>query len=534
MNLVKRFLFISLVILCFGLLTLPGKNTVGTYKKKEQKYISLEINTDPLKPTVVSQLYGMAVSNLFDRMNVLNPYFIKFEKQLSPKILRWPGGGEWAYCHWDAKGYGYIKSEVASVNKIAADKYEKQGRFKIQSQLKVRYIDQLVELAKRTNSDVLLVGNILTASPREMLDQIRFFKKNGIKVIGIELGGEPYLKQLRAVFPTIEKYSSICIPYSDSIKKYFPEIPVGACAAPYGKIYDDNESNGFDNFFSNWNQELKKQKWYDAIIVHYYLPFACQNSQTTPDAIFNCAGNELNSNIDKFMSESADYYLKTFGSNRKMWITEWNIAIGGTKGIYGNTLFQAMFIVEYYLKLNELNYKNNNMIDIATYHNLDGGYLAAALLTTNLPAESYRDPESDTLIRRTSFFAHMIIEKMYSLNQQKTQIIVKDNNTIETDRNIHFESYYSKASNELFIYFINKSGIELNVSKTFLNEQSIKNTDYKVCYLAGEKTYAGFGKTNFFKQYKISFPCYWQVEKTCDDQLILPGFSVGYLKLNAN
>ncbi len=534
MNWVKISILNILIFSFYELFILPQCNSKTDIEKKEQKNILLEIKTDHIHPPVVSDLYGMAISNIFDRINVGNSFFIKYDQQLNLRILRWPSGGESSYYHWNSKGYGYIKNEIESINKIAVDKFEKQGRFKMQSKLDKRYIDEFIELAKRTKSNVLIVANILTASPNELIDQLNFLKENGLKIVGVELGCEPYLNQLRKVFPSAEKYSSICIPYADSLRKYFPEIPIGACAAPYGKIYDDNDSNGLDNFFSNWNSVLKTKKWYDAIIVHYYLPFSCQNTQSSPQEIFNCAMEEMNENIDKYMSNSAAYYLKTFGADRKIWITEWNIAQGGTKGTYGNTLFQAMFIVEYFLKLNELNYEHNNLINIATYHNMDGGYIAAAAITNDHPDETYRDPVGDTLIRRSGFFAHLLIKEIYNQNQQKAEIIVKENNNIETDRNIHFEAYYTKATNETFIYFINKSGNSLNISNTLLNGKSIKNSSIRISYLSGDKTYASFGKTNFFKQYKIALPCFWQEEKTADAQLILPGYSVGYLKLNVN
>lgn len=534
MNLVKFSVVSAFIIFIYALFIFQQSISKTTSDKKDKKNIELEINTTALKPPVNSALYGMAVSNIFDRINVSNPSFIKFNQQLNLRVLRWPGGGECAYYHWNANGYGYVKSEIESINKVAAAKYEKQGRFKIQNKLTVRYIDQFIEMAKRTTSDVLLVGNILTATPNELLDQIRFFHKSGLKIIGVELGGEPYLNQLRSVFPSAQKYSSICIPFADSLKKYFPEIPIGACAAPYGKVFDDIESNGQDNFFTTWNNDLKKQNWYDAYIVHNYLPFSCQNTKKSPSEIFNCANGELNNNIDIYMNGAADYYLKTFGVSNKMWITEWNIAQGGTRGFYGNTLFQAMFIVEYFLKMNDLNYRHNNMIGIATYHNLDGGYIAAAAITNAHPDETYRDPESDTLIRRASFFAHLLIKELFNQKLRKAIINVSNNDVAVTDPNIHFEIYTSESGAESFIFFINKTGIDLNVNNIRLNGKSLNNAGIKISYLSGENSYAGFGKTNFFKQYKIALPCNWQNEKTVSTELLIPGYSVGYLKLSAN
>lgn len=490
--------------------------------------INLNINTTIHSQPVDKNLYGITVSNLFRVLDVTKPDFIKFDTALSPVVLRWPGGAEAMYVHWDEKGYGFVPSEVSSAIKEIGDKYESQGRYEDQNNAKVRYIDQFVTVAKRTNSSVLLQANILTGTPHEMNEQIRFFKSHQIKIAGVELGNELYTSKLRNAVPNVNDYINICKPFADSLRKYFPELPIAVCVAPNKNFKNPSRKAYFDE----WNQTLAKESWYDSYIVHSYNTISCQNKISGIDNIYNCANNSIHSLIDGYMTTSISNYANLFGAERKIWITEWNIGVSGNNGLYGNTLLQAMYIVNFHLWMNEYNQSHNHLISIATYHTLAGVNFFSCALMPPKEKETYRDKESNDITRRSGYFANWLMKDVYLQQTRPVNIELTDGNTITTNKNLINRCFYDDKQNEIYIYLINKSGQPFVINSIAINNSKLNTS--KTCemnFISGDKLYSSFGMTNFTNETKTYSEAKLVSKSHAATDIPIDGYCVGFIKI---
>lgn len=482
---------------------------------------------------VTPSVYGMATEKISFILNKKqdDKMTIDFENQLSPNLLRWPGGGLSTFYHWNKPGYGYIESEVKSINEKSYQNFIKQDFFNKKNPVTYRYFDKEIELAKRTKASLIVVANIITGTPHEFNDQLREINKQGVKIKAVELGNEMYLKQARTIITGPEKYLSICKPFADSIRKYFPQIPIGICAAPFTRIADEENSSASSNYFKNWNEVIAKDKWYDFYINHYYIPVQCQDNLNEIGKIFDCASSDVSELAESFLSNSFDYYQKIFGTNRKMYITEWNIAQTMTKGTYGNTLLQAIFITEFYNTINKENVKRNNLIEGATYFGMANGLLASSTIMLPWKNETFRDPIGGDIIRRTSFYSHILMKKIFNDETKMTSIEIKNNGSKNSNPAISFYSYFNATFNSNWIYFANKTGNEISLSEIIVDSKSKKNLTGQFYCLSGPSLYSSFGATKFEYEYKINEVCKWTEEKIAISNMKIPGYSTGCFEI---
>lgn len=236
------------------------------------------------------------------------------------------------------------------------------------------------------------------------------------------------------------------------------------------------------------------------------------------------------------MEQSVDYYLDVFGNNRKMWITEWNIAQKPTKYIYGNTLLQALFIDQFYFFMINTNQKHNNLIPIATYQYLGGTTLSSASITPPRKEESYRDPDGDTIIRRTSYYANLLVKDIFnnSCSIAETKVF-RDSKTFSND-NFISNSFYDFKKKEAYFYFINRTGkgITINnfsVNNSPLDAESACNTSM----LSGDNLYSSFGITRFsidYPKFNVYSEAKFKTEITTLNKVTIAPYSTGYVKIN--
>lgn len=490
--------------------------------------ISLSINNSSAFK-VVPSVFGMATEKISFTLNDKqdDKIMIEFENKMSPNVLRWPGGGLSTFYHWNGLGYGYIESEVKAINEKSYENFIKQDFFNKKKTVNYKYFDKEMELTKRINADLIVVANIITGTPHELNEQLREIRRQGVTIKAVELGNEMYLKQARTIINSPEKYLLVCKPFADSLKKYFPEIPIGICAAPFTRIADDENSSASSDYFKNWNEVVAREKWYDFYINHYYIPVQCQDELKEIDKIFDCASEDITELAGSFLSNSFDYYQKIFGTDRKMYITEWNIAQTMTKGTYGNTLLQAIFITEFYNTLNKENGKRNNLIEAATYFGMSNGLLASSTILQPWKNESYRDPVGGDIIRRTSFYSHILMKNIFNDKTKMTSVEVKKNGSKNSDLEISFYSYFNSTTNSNWIYFVNKTGNEISLSGITIDSKSKINSTSQFYCLSGPSLYSSFGATKFQTEFKINELCKWTEEKVNISAIKLPGFSTG-------
>ena len=170
-------------------------------------------------------------------------------------VLSFPGGFGNFY-HLDGIGYGIKLDEIK--------KYHKDSKTKTVVNLQKiinkknhqeNYIYDFIEMVKKTGSSVIYDANVISSNPKEILQIIKLFLDNDIKLLGVELGGE-LSNRSYSHFMNIEKYISLAELYANSIREVYKDIPIAVVAAP---------NNRGSSRLENWNNKLAKEEFYDAI-----------------------------------------------------------------------------------------------------------------------------------------------------------------------------------------------------------------------------------------------------------------------------
>ena len=120
----------------------------------------------------------------------------------------------------------------------------------------------MIQLAKKINSDVVLVANPFVKNDDDIIKMIDKLTLNNINVVGVELGSELSNRSYYEKGYTINDYIVFAQRCSNRIKKKYPFIKTAVVAAPLGKKLGHRHNI--------WNITLSKLDFYDAIIIHSY------------------------------------------------------------------------------------------------------------------------------------------------------------------------------------------------------------------------------------------------------------------------
>ena len=131
------------------------------------------------------------------------------------------------------------------------------------------------------------------------------------------------------------------------------------------------------NRHSLWNRALAKETFYDGIIVHNYVKvttgedrYGKMITESKEADSKKIAFDIYKKRVLKFFStgfiEKIQQYNLVF-DNKPIWITEWNLQYSK---ITGNTLFQGLFSVHYFLDL--ASEPELRKVELTTFHNLAG------------------------------------------------------------------------------------------------------------------------------------------------------------------
>ena len=122
------------------------------------------IQVSNAQETINQNIFGFATSNTFSYFNVEDTLFQKNVREISPKVLRFPGGAIGNFYHFNRPAYGLDINEIDS---LISGKFPKRARGLINYSRKKghknNYIDDFIKLAKLTNSSAVLVANVLTS-----------------------------------------------------------------------------------------------------------------------------------------------------------------------------------------------------------------------------------------------------------------------------------------------------------------------------------------------------------------------------------
>ena len=318
---------------------------------------------------VSNDIFGFATSNTFSYFNIHDSIFQKNIKEISPKLLRFPGGAVGNFYHFNQSAYGL---DIKEIDSLISGKFPKRARGLISYSKrrghKKNYIDDFIVLAKLTNARVIVVANVLTESDKNILAMINKLHENDIHIIGVELGSELSNKSYFDKGYTIDHYIKRCKNLSQYIKEVFPEMKTAIVAAPIIK-------NKMHRHYI-WNSKLSKLNFYDAIIIHSYAKVVKGKNQYG-QMIEEEEEGDLSISFSKYKQRIHAYFNNGYANeinnynlvfnNLPIWITEWNLQYSKKTG---NTHLQGLFVANYFLELISNPLLKN--IKLTTFHNLAG------------------------------------------------------------------------------------------------------------------------------------------------------------------
>jgi hypothetical protein len=367
-------------------------------------------------------------------------------RELSPKVLRFPGGTTANFYHFDKPGYGYQKSEAESVkgtnaygNMVSSAKRDlEDSRANGRTE---NYATDFVQLAKRTGASVLIVTNHLHSDFEENLRMVEFFIASGVPIAGVELGNEYYWKKAyQNVFPDVQSYINSAKPLALKIRSLYPDIPIAVVSAPNAEMKDMGADKSAIS--DEWNNRLAEETFYDAYVVHLYSKNRLCDKKTSPIEIASCYLEYNEDYIGTTVPNGIQAYEKIF-HERKMWVTEWNV-----KEVFdglGNTMIQALYFADFSFLLGE-----HPTIGLATYHNLLSGGDGFNLIR--------KDKGPSGFITTSAYPVAALISLAFEDDVQSISI---DKNSKFPDRYVTIKAF--KKGQETLVYIVNKKASAISL-----------------------------------------------------------------------
>ena len=366
--------------------------------------------SDLLSPTEIRQnLHGFNGEYMMDQcFNSDDPYSSPQEpyssiylsqackalvNEVSPGIVRFPGGITANFYHFNGTGYGIVFSEIVgnAIGPVDAT---------LDALIPVNFIEPFADLVLQTNSKVIFTVNIYTHFKtggsaindlnslaynnklEENMDAIEYLIDRGVDIVGIELGNEMYsYSELTSIFnigTAINKYLNIAENYTSTINSRFPGIPVGVPVAI---------NRGFGN--QTWNQKMTEAYFAEGRVIHEYerIVYDQCNDIGNKESYFDCAKNNVENFFDNDFEAAMEEYIELYPDS-DLWLTEWGMS---RPDKVSNTFFDAYFVFKYWNKILQFEEDHPGVVAHALRHNLiASGYSYSSF------SQKYAD-ESDDL-----------------------------------------------------------------------------------------------------------------------------------------
>jgi archaellin len=313
-----------------------------------------QVKVDLSKTELKSFSFGYNTANTFKYTSNQEEDLFRAIEKIAPQTLRFPGGTIANFFHPGEKNYGFKSSDTLQIKGNVA-KHIKKLMDEDRNLESSNYLDECIALCKKTKSSILLVANVLNGNVSELEMMITSFQKNDIKIEGIELGNELYLKAYKDRIPTAQEYITLCKPFAVYLKNNFPEIPISVSIESKG---DDVIQLG-----GSWNSLIAQQVFFDAISFHYYFRSGSCENKNEIDASDCYSKNTIDEYADNF-EPTVEKIHQQFPS-KQIWLTEFNLFEPG-KNI-GGTNAHGLLLMDLSLRM-----QKNLHINKVILHNLAG------------------------------------------------------------------------------------------------------------------------------------------------------------------
>lgn len=459
---------------------------------------------DTLTIPVNRNIFGINIGFAFKRELDKDSGFVQLLRDLHPESLRFPGGTVANYYHPALPVYGYKVSEIpAGLGTLYMEQTKRQENI----------LYNFMRLCKLVNAKAVYCANLLTGTTSEVLFVLETLRKNNISVLGVELGNEFSLMEYRAKFPDANVYIDKVIATAKAIHHRFPDLKIAVVA---GDGVDAKEKNNRSRFMYSWNQRLSKENFYQAYTWHPYQECAACDKNTYFDEVYLSNLQNLAPFYTNYLPKLADKLSAVYGRDKKIWLTEWNL---GNLNYLDNTFMQGAYVAESFLSILDLNSKSrNNIVELTCLHAVEG--LISRQQGKLNPVYSVGGNNASV-----QYFAFKLLSATLDTTMYRIQEVLNCEDT-SVSANFVCRAYLNKKEYKTYLYFINRSGkeIELKLDQKAKSSMHLHSVDAKY-------PYATAGRTNYEKDYPAKLKAVILRDESIKSSVIrLAPYSFGYIE----
>ncbi len=460
---------------------------------------------DTFSSSVNRNIFGINIGFALKRELDKDSGFVQLLRELHPASLRFPGGTVANYYHPELPVYGYRVSEIpAGLGTLYMEQNKRQENI----------LYNYMRLCKLVGAKAVYCANLLTGTTSEVLFVIETLQKNNIPVLGIELGNEFSLMEYRSKFPDAKTYIDKVRSTAHAIHKRFPELRVAVVA---GDGVATEEKSTRSRFMYSWNQTLAKENFYQAYTWHPYQDCAACDKDTYFDKVYLRNLLSLAPFQTNNLSRLSDNFTSVYGKDRKIWLTEWNI---GNLNYLDNTFMQGAYVAENFLSLLDLNSQSKDIFELTCLHSMEG--LISRQQGKLAPVYSKGGNHASV-----QYFAFKFLSSTLDSGMYKTQEVVYCEDA-SVKANFICKAYHNKKLHKTYLYFINRSGKEIQFKVDVVRKSPIH-----IYAVDAKYPYATAGKTNYEKDYPDKLKAVVLREEFLEDAVVrLAPYSFGYVDYN--
>lgn len=397
-------------------------------------------NPVKINRTVFGINIGYALADELDK----DSGFVQLLRDLKPAALRFPGGTVGNWYHPNLPVYGFKKEELSGIGGNAL--------YNLQSKRSENILYNFIRLCKATNSGAVYCANFYNGNMQEVTFVIDELKKNNIPLFGIELGNEYCLMGYRKQFPDATTYIQKIKQAAIDLRNKYPGLRIAVVGGDPDNMYDKNTRS---RYMLKWNQDLASQTFFDAYVWHTYNGNAASDNSAFFDSVYIKNNAYLSPTKNNYIGEAKKQFQSVFDSNKKVWITEWNV---GNSAMLENTFVQGAYVSDFFLSVLDINAKSNNYIELTNLH-----ALASIISPANGKIKAFR---SIGKYKTTyQYYAFQFLANTLSLNSYRCgETITSDAKDVLKQFTCY--TFLNKDDNKVYLHFVNHSdrSITLNVN----------------------------------------------------------------------
>jgi len=245
-------------------------------------------------------------------------------------------------------------------------------------------INKFIDFLMKTGAKSTFVLNLTLDNLSETGSMLDSISVKGAKLDYVEMGNELYYGQYSAAIPDVSDYIKIAKSKASLVRTKFPNAKIGVLVP--SQIYTkENFLPGEDNSQDRqerWYQALKKESFYDGIVIHIYSDVGMDGQVKEEDFLpYQTAYLHAISHVDSKLVSTFSKLKEGF-PDKEIWITEYHV--GGFTGevrnyrlryAYLGGLYAATFLIELFSERQVTLASWHSMVQWLKFQDVGGGLL---------------------------------------------------------------------------------------------------------------------------------------------------------------